>query len=698
MPAGEYLEGLFFLAATLTATGVTGVVSARRLGHTGAALGCAIAVLWLSALLAAHLLPAVLGMLTRESVLLTALLLSAGVLCLLRAPEHAAARPPAVPPSGVLSWAVAGAASVAALGQSLLYLVERGPVPVHAFDAMTFHLPGVARWIQSGTIWQLDNLYPDYAFGNYPQNGDVLQLAAVLPFDNDAFARLVGYPLLLLTALSVYALACELRAPRATAVIFAAALVAVPVALLPALEEAQVDPLMFATFGCGLLFLVRHARTGDRSELVLTGLGLGLAFGSKWYALPYVAVTVGLWVGARLLMRRPRGVVARDAGLVGGLVLAAGGLWLVRNLVESSNPLFPLKVAVGGLTIFNAPRDTIREQIGFPLIHYAGDPSVFGDFVLPSWADTFQTAGPLLFAGTVAGVVMCLAEVRRARPEGRPLRVLFCATLALVLAIVFAATPNTALGPEGQPVHMGAAARYAVPVLMLGAVASAWVAGRLGRARLLAEMAALGATIDALARTFEFSASAAVGAGAAATAAIAAGVGLTRHPPRLPSGRAAPAVLAACALLAAGAVAFAGHRLQRDFNDRRYLGSDPVIDQVAVAGPPRKIAITGAWSDRGLSPVLPAFGPRLENEVDYVGPLVDGMLRRPRDPREFAADLRKGRYDLLVVGRGGPPARQLREERWALGQGFVQVAQSERFTLLRPGGTRSPDLSSRFRP
>jgi hypothetical protein len=687
MPAGEYLEGLFFLAATLTATGAVGVVSARRLGYSGAPLACAIGVFWLAALLAAHLIPAVLGVLTRESALAAALLIAGAAYRW--GPRRTVPAPPApAAPGGALSWAIAGAASVAVFGQFLLYLTERAAVPVRAFDALTFHLPSVARWIDSGTVWQLDNLYPDYAFGNYPQNGDFLQLTAVLPFGNDAFARLVGYPLLLLTAVSVYALACELRAPRATAVTFASALVAVPVALLPALEEAQVDPLMFAGFGCGLLFLVRHARTGDRSDLVLAGLGLGLAFGSKWYALPYVAVTVGLWVAARLALRRPRGLVARDAGLVGGLVLAAGGLWLVRNLVESSNPLFPLKIEVAGLTIFNAPRDTIREQIGFPLIHYAGDPSVINDFVFPSWANTFQTAGPLLIAGTVAAVVMCLAEIRRTEPGRRPLRVLFCATLVLVLALVFAATPNTALGPEGEPIHMGAAARYAVPVLMLGAAVSAWVAGRLARARPLAEAAALAATIDGLARTFEFSAGPAVLAGAAAAGLIGAGALLLRHPPAVPTRRSAVAVVAGCGLLAATGAAYAGHRLQVDFNDHRYVGSDPVIDEIAVAGPSRRIAITGNWSDRGLSPVLPAFGARLANEVDYVGPLVGGMLRRPRDPREFAADLRRGRYDLLVVGRGGPPPRQLREERWALDQGFVEVGQSERFTLLRPAGSR----------
>jgi len=367
--------------------------------------------------------------------------------------------------------------------------------------------------------------------------------------------------------------------------------------------------------------------------------------------------------------------------LLTGLVLAGGGLWLVRNLVESSNPFFPQKIQLAGVTIFDAPRDTVREQIGFPLLHYLGDLSVFREYVLPSWADTFQSPGPLLMAGALAGVVVAAALSRRSKPELRPHRAMFCATLAVLLALIYAATPNSALGPEGAPIYMGAAARYAVPALMLGAAASAWAAGRLQRTRPLVELAALAATLDGLERTFDFTATGAVVAAATAAGLLVSGAWLRANPVRW---RGRPAAVAMVAVLAVTALTFAGQRLQADFNERRYIGADPVIDEVAAAGPPRRIAIAGTWSDRGLSPVLPAFGPRLESTVEYVGPLVGGMLRRPRDARDFTARLREGSYDLLLVGRSGPPPRTLREEIWARSEGFVPVAQSDRFTLLRP--------------
>ena len=688
MPVEDYLLGFAFLAATLaTAVAVAALLARKYLDHLrGAPRVCALSLLFLGAVLAAHLLPAIAGVLSRETVLATGLLLA---LAASLAPGGGTSAPEAraePPPSARLSWAIAVAAGVAVLAQVLVFAVERGAVPVTAFDALSFHLPGVASWIDTGSLWQLDNFFPGYAVGNFPHNGDFLQLAAVLPWDNDAFVRLVEFPLLLLAAASVYALACELGAPRATATVFAAAVSSVPVMQLPALEEAQTDPLMFAAFGCGLLFLARHARTGARSELVLAGLGLGLAFGTKWYAVPYVAIALAVWAAAWLVARRRPRRLLRDGAILVGTIAMGGGIWLVRNLVESSNPLFPVKVELGGITIFDAPRDRIREEIGFGVVHYFDRPSVFADHIFPSWADTFQSPGLLLVSGALLALVTGFAAARQAGWSDPAARLFWCALLGFGLVGGYAITPNSALGPEGEPVFMGAAARYAVPALMVAAVAAAAAVGPLGRWRQVAELLALGATLDGLARVFDFSAGAAVAAVAAAAAAVAAAVVLRRRGIALPRTRGAGGAAIAAGLAALAVIAWAGDRLQEDFNDGRYLGQDPVIDYVLTQAPAdQRIGLTGTWSDRGLQPTLPLFGPRLENHVEYVGRLGQGLLERHVRGDAFRADLRDGRYDLLLVGRGGPPPRLLREGRWAREAGFTPLVASERFELMRPG-------------
>jgi hypothetical protein len=96
-----------------------------------------------------------------------------------------------------------------------------------------------------------------------------------------------------------------------------------------------------------------------------------------------------------------------------------------------------------------------------------------------------------------------------------------------------------------------------------------------------------------------------------------------------------------------------------------------------------RIGLAGVWDDFGISPVLPAFGPRLGNSVAYVGRDDDGMLRRYRSVREFSAALAAGRYDYLIVGRGRPGVRAITEDAWARAAGYVPVVQSERLALLR---------------
>ena len=83
------------------------------------------------------------------------------------------------------------------------------------------------------------------------------------------------------------------------------------------------------------------------------------------------------------------------------------------------------------------------------------------------------------------------------------------------------------------------------------------------------------------------------------------------------------------ALGAAVAVALAGvaYPRQREFHEGRYAEGDPVIAWFSQHPERRKVGLAGVWTTAGLSPVLPAFGPRLENAVSFVGRYVRGQLR-----------------------------------------------------------------------
>ncbi len=681
MPLGDLLAGAALFAAVVGAAGVAAaLIVVRRLGHLDALERLLAGLVAGTALLiAVHLVPLLLGILSRGTVLAAAALALAGVAAAVRGaprpPGPPEDRGPAPGPSGRVSWALAAVGAGYALVAAAADLRAWAGDEVVGVDPLTFHLPNVGRWIQSGSLWQIDQFLPLIAHGNYPNNGDVVLLSTVLPWHNDFLARFAITGFAVMAAVAVYAIARELRAPAPAAILAGAAVVSVPVVGLSSIPRAMPDAVLYATFACGVLFLLRHARTARTSDLLLAGTALGIALGTKWYGVSSVGLLVVLWIGVRLYARRGAiGSVLRDGVLVGGLAALGGAAWLVRNLVESGNPIFPQKIAPLGITLFDAPDDPLRERVGFSIAHYAGDPGVLGDIGL-------ELIEGLGFAVAVCalGVVVALVAGRRDDRRG-----LATAAGAAALGLLYVNTPYTALGLPGEPSLANVNTRYLVPALVLAAPVTAWAAGALGRRGAVALEAALAfAVITGAHEGF-----AVQGAGDLVKATVALGLlgaaGWALWDRRAWIAR-RPAVLAVGGV-ALVLVALAGaHRMQQRVNSDRYVGPDSAIDAIVRGAPEgRRIGLAGAWSVEGLSPIWPSFGTRVDNEVEYVGHFVDGFLREYGDARSFRAALRDRGYDLLVVGRGLRPPRPMAEERWAAEAGWRTIALSTRLRVLAP--------------
>jgi hypothetical protein len=224
---------------------------------------------------------------------------------------------------------------------------------------------------------------------------------------------------------------------------------------------------------------------------------------------------------------------------------------------------------------------------------------------------------------------------------------------AVGLAAMYSITPYTAFGAEDQPLLVGANTRWLMPAILCCAALFAFTAGRIGRARVLAELAALAGVIDGVRGGFvlEERTIAAAAVGLLAIAAAVYGVMALRG--RYTSrSLAIPVTAAALAVVAAIAL---GYVRQDRFNDHRYrLPDDAVITYLSEhAKSGHRIALAGVWTGDGVSPVWPAFGPRVGNRVAFLGEFVDGQLREYDDPGRWRRALARGRYDLLVVGSGG---------------------------------------------
>jgi hypothetical protein len=675
MSLGSFLLGAALLAVTYGSSAYAAArVSARYGNHLSSAARLVGAiVVFLALVVGVHMVAGLLEILSRWTVAALALAVALASLRIRAAHDRA---PEEHAPGG---HGVAGALAVAAVAICGAAATWRLTVRASTgADTVGFHLPAVARWIQTGSFWHIDQFAPVWAIGNYPQSGDVLTLSAVLPWRNDAFAQLLNVALLAFAGLVTYALALELRAPRRAALVCAALFCSIPVLMDVGYGGTMPDVFLASTFGAGTLFLLRGFREHARYDLVVAGLGLGLAFGAKWNGVYVAAIAILVWASAWLIVRRPFAPLLRRGALLAGLVALAGGFWMLRNWLLASNPVIPVKVHLLGATVFDSPPDDVRSCAGFRVADYLTSGHVWSHYLLPAYRDWLGAPAALLGAGLVAAVVNSVRERR-----GALIGVCVCAFL---IAIAYTLTPFSALGLKDQPLSAGFQSRYLLPALLLAAAASAAVLGTLrGRSRVVGELVALVAIALGLRRGLHEvpHSSLLLGAFVLAAAVTAATIAL--------GARRGGALRMTAAALAAVLVLGVAYGRQRKFVDDRYRGIAPALDYISQnASPGQHVALAGTPSPSGVLPILPAFGPSFENHVSYPARDVQTILRPYGGEREWAAAIERGGYDLVLASSGGydpircapdPPGQTADD--WARAAGFQRVAGSPPLTLYR---------------
>lgn len=673
MSLGHYLVGVALFGLNLGAAFICGAtfVRSRRAHLRGAERVLAHGVLVTAALLASYLLPGAVGVLNRWSPVVAAVLLAAASRAIPVKPEATDRKRLPSPTVGRAERGVAGLAILFAGGAAAAYLSANAATPVTQVDQVTFHLPVVARWIQTGSLWGVHHFVPYYGVGNYPHTGDLLSLTVISPWRHDAFSRFVELPYYALAAGAVYVLARRLGAPWAPSVTFAALFVSIPMVIFPSLVYAAPDALLFAMVAAGAVFLVRE-------DYVVAGVALGLAFGAKWYGVPAAAALAGVWLIA-LATRAPQRAVLRAATVLGACALATGGFWLLRNAIGSGTPFAPAGWIPVGVDAGNDfARSIGRGPIDFTVAHYATDLDVWRTHLLPALYSAFRWPGILLLAGAVGAGLATGVEALRGRAHHGPLVALVA---LMVLAVLYANTPGSAQGLEGAPSLAFPNARYLVPAAIPAAALAAWLSGRLGRWALLVQAAALAAILDGAHRALGFG-----WARFAVAVAVLAAIGAIGYAARR-APRGALAVGAVTALLAA---VVGGRLIQERHDEHRAAETEPALAWILENAPRgARIGVTGAWSSAGPRPVYAAFGRDLRNTVVYVGVQRGRQLERLRSREAFAAALDEKRIDLLLVGRGEPPRARVVEQDWARAAGYVPVSASRWLELY----SRAPPVS-----
>ena len=528
----------------------------------------------------------------------------------------AATRPPrprAVAPAPVdAAWAACAVPLALALVHALL-------APPLNWDSLAYHLPVVARWIETGSLAGYLPLpaYPAQVT-YFPFGGDLAWYWAMAPFGSDFLAGAVNHVFLALSALVVAALARRLGADGPAAALAAALWMLLPIQYASLLGTANVDLyLVFAVLAAAWLAI--------EGRLALAGAACGLALGAKFTALACLPVLLALALAAG---RRPDRSWAAGAALA----LALAGYWYLRNALATGSPTFPWP----GGTLTTAERFVDAPLTGAGLRGLAE----------AVWNQFGPWSAVAALAWAVHAGVACRA-VARSEPD-RMLHVAWVASAAFLTGL-WAVLPATAyLIPYNL--------RYALPGLALAAPSvavalTACDAPPVGAPLVAAQLVACAPHLALPAKW----------------TLVALGVaGLALAAPRAQ-------IVAPLALVLAGQVAFDAHARAAVRLDWFLAGYHGGLMRAPAAWadslPGNRIALSGA-----LPPFVLA-GDHLQNRVISVSTepggavlphqVPGGLLGAHPDRAAWLAALERAAPDYLVITRLDPAHPWPPEDAWA---------------------------------
>lgn len=358
--------------------------------------------------------------------------------------------------------ALAGALAGAAVAWIAFFL----RYPVLGEDSVSYHLPSVVQWVDSGRPGTVDAFNYWLPHGNYPQTNEALLtwLAGIAR----SFAPLAVWTPATLALLAAAAWV-GLRALRVPAVARAAAIAALcasPLVVQQLYGPNNDLPALAWLVAATALVALSPARPLLLAPALVAG---ALAVGTKTTMAPLAAVVLaaGLYAARREL--RPLARPLAFAALAG---LVVGGTWYVRNLIGRGSPLWPLVDVPWG-----DPAPALVDRLDTRFIERP-------EATLDQRAELYVNAIAGAFVLFAGALLAPLAARARAVAAG-------AATVAFALA-AWAFAPFTGIGDVPELRHVAfSTTRYLLPAIAAAALTVALAArgGRAGRRYALAVLA-----------------------------------------------------------------------------------------------------------------------------------------------------------------------------------------------------------------
>ena len=154
---------------------------------------------------------------------------------------------------------------------------------VSEHDSVVYHIPRIIYWMQHKSLmpWEESVLNPRVA---YPVNAEIVELWVSIFWGTDRLISFVPWFAGIMSVFSVYGLARQLKISRQSSLFISLAFVSIPVAAWQTKLILSHDLITVVFIISSIYFLFRWKTFNKFGDIFLSGIGLGLALGTKYIA------------------------------------------------------------------------------------------------------------------------------------------------------------------------------------------------------------------------------------------------------------------------------------------------------------------------------------------------------------------------------------------------------------------------------
>ncbi len=242
--------------------------------------------------------------------------------------------------------------------------------PEFEHDPLTFQLYFPGQWLAQARLDLIATPFGDNSRAYEPSNASLYCLWLILPIHGDLFAQFGQMPFLILALISLIGISARLGLKSPWHYLPAIFFACTPIVFSQA-GSAENDLALTAAFLAFIYFALGLSDEPDSTEDLLAALALGMLVGTKYLGLTLLVVLIPIILYVLVMLFRKSRIDFSRVMLWLVLIFLVGGLWYLRNLALTGNPLYPLKVMLGGKVLLSGAysaetmRNWVFHQEGF---------------------------------------------------------------------------------------------------------------------------------------------------------------------------------------------------------------------------------------------------------------------------------------------------------------------------------------------